>query len=274
MTNKDQVFAGSIPAIYQTVLVPLIFEYYAGDLARRLAGRPVTRLLEIAAGTGVVTRALSQSLPAGAAIVATDLNAAMIEEARRAGTARPVEWRVADAMRLPFEDHSFDCVVCQFGAMFFPDKVTAFAEARRVLRPGGVLIFSVWDRIADNLFGETVTAALGERYPDDPPLFLVRAPHGYHDHDLIARDVIAAGFSAVDIETVATLSQGASARIVATAYCHGTPLRGEIEARDPAGLEAATDDVCAALARRFGPGVIQGRMQAIVITASCGGKTA
>jgi ubiquinone/menaquinone biosynthesis C-methylase UbiE len=146
---SDKVFAGSVPKVYEQYLVPLIFEPYAEDLASRVALGPCTRVLEIAAGTGVVTRKLASVLPKETSIVATDLNPAMLEVASSVAMKRPVEWREADAMHLPFDDQSFDAVVCQFGAMFFPDKGKAFAEARRVLEPGGRLLFNVWDRIEE-----------------------------------------------------------------------------------------------------------------------------
>jgi len=175
--------------------VPLIFGAYAEDLARRVATRPVRRVLEIAAGTGVVTRALAAALPAGVEIVATDLNPAMIDHAQTIGTSRPVTWRQADAMQLPFEDVEFDAIVCQFGVMFFPDKPKAFAEARRVLGPRGVFLFNVWDRIEENDFADTVTDAVATMFPADPPRFLARTPHGYHDRGAIARDLMQGGFA-------------------------------------------------------------------------------
>ena len=173
MSNTDsaRIFTGSIPAMYEKYMVPLIFEHYAADLARRLASQSPSRVLEIAAGTGVVTRQLATTLPQDVAIVATDLNRPMLELAERIGTSRPVQWQHADAMQLPFPDRSFDAVVCQFGAMFFPDKARAFAEARRVLRTGGVLLFNVWDRIEENEFADAVTATLAEVFPEDPPAF-------------------------------------------------------------------------------------------------------
>src|SRR5882672_1363712 len=140
--SSDKVFAGSIPKLYDTYLVPLIFEPYAADLVNRLAPGSLSRVLEIAAGTGVVTRALASVLPESVSIVATDLNPSMLDQAAALGTRRPVEWRQADAMRLPFRDGAFDAVVCQFGAMFFPEKSKAFSEARRVLSAGGVFIFN------------------------------------------------------------------------------------------------------------------------------------
>ena len=161
MAAQDKVFAGSIPKFYDKYLVPLIFEPYAKDLAQRLGSMKVSRVLEIAAGTGVVTRAMA-SLPNGKfSIVATDLNQAMLDEAAALGTARPVQWQQADAMALPFSDDEFDAVVCQFGAMFFPDKGKAFGEARRVLKPGGVFLFNIWDRISENEFADVVTTAVG-----------------------------------------------------------------------------------------------------------------
>ena len=265
--NADSVFAGSIPQLYEAYLVPLIFQPYADDLAPRLAQRPVTRVLEIAAGTGVVTRALAATLPESVTIVATDLNQPMLDHAATLGTRRPVEWRQADALHLPFEDASFDAVVCQFGVMFFPDKPRAFAEARRVLRPGGVLIFSVWDRIEENEFADVVTTALASVFPDDPPRFLARTPHGYHDRDTIERDLAGGGFATPPrIETVAARSRASSPRIPAVAYCQGSVLRNEIEARDPARLDEATERAAEAIAQRFGATDVDGKIQALVVT--------
>jgi len=266
--GSDTLFAGSIPEIYDSHLVPLIFEPYAADLARRVAALDRSRVLETAAGTGVVTRAMAQVLPPDVELVATDLNQAMLDRAAAVGTRRPVQWQQADATQLPFDDASFDIVVCQFGVMFFPDKVRAFAEARRVLRRGGVLLFNVWDRIEENEFADTVTKALTGLFPANPPLFLARTPHGYVDRETISRDVAHAGFSAAPrIETMAARSRAASARIPAIAYCQGTPLRSEIEARSGAGLPDATSACAAAIAERFGAGPVDGKIQAHIVIA-------
>ena len=265
--HTDKVFSGSIAKLYETHLVPLIFAPYAADVASRLAARPPARVLEIAAGTGVVTRRLASELGAGTSIVATDLNQAMIDLAAAVGTTRPVEWRQADAMRLPFGDEAFDAVVCQFGVMFFPDKAKAFAEARRVLRPGGTFIFNAWDRIEENEFADTVTAALATLFPKDPPRFRARTPHGYHDRATIERDLASGGFAATPtIETIAARSKASSARSPAIAYCQGTPLRTEIEARGASRLAEATDLAEKAIAGRFGSGAVDGRIQAHVVT--------
>lgn len=266
-TPADRIFSGSIPELYDTYLVPLIFEPYAVDLASRVRAHRPSRVLEIAAGTGVVTRALVAALPDETAIVATDLNQAMLDRASAVGTKRPVQWRQADAMQLPFPDATFDVVVCQFGAMFFPDKSRAFSEARRVLKPRGVFIFNVWDRIEENEFADTISVALASLFPADPPRFMARTPHGYHDRDTIARDVANAGFTApARFETVAARSRAQSPREPAIAYCQGTPWRNEIEARDASRLAEATDVAAAAIAQRFGPGPVDGKIQAHVVT--------
>jgi ubiquinone/menaquinone biosynthesis C-methylase UbiE len=264
--QSDKVFAGSIPKFYDDYLVPLIFAPYAEDIAARAAARTPSRVLEIAAGTGVVTRALAEGLPATASIVATDLNQAMIDHAAAVGTRRAVEWRQADAMSLPFGDAEFDLVVCQFGAMFFPDRAKAFAQVRRVLRPGGAFLFNAWDRIEENEFAHAVAEALAEVFPADPPRFMERTPHGYHDREAILRDLAGGGFGkAIRIETLAKRSRAASPRIPAVAYCQGTPWRNEIEARDANRLGEATDAAEKTVARRFGAGAVDGKIQAHVV---------
>ncbi len=265
--ESDKVFSGSIPELYEKHLVPMIFEPYAADLVNRLASRTVTRVLEIAAGTGVVTRRLASVLPESVSIVATDLNQPMLDLASAIGTSRPVEWRTADAMQLPFAVGTFDAVVCQFGAMFFPEKAKAFSEARRVLRAGGVFIFNAWDRLEENEFAHTVTTALESLFPKNPPRFLARTPHGYYDRPTIERDLANGGFTASPlISTVTARSRAESSRVPAIAYCQGTPLRKEIEARDLSRLGEATDAAADAIAQRFGHGVVDGKIQAHVVT--------
>jgi ubiquinone/menaquinone biosynthesis C-methylase UbiE len=268
MAETDKVFAGSIPAIYDGLLVPLIFTYYARDLAARVAQSNPSHVLETAAGTGALTRELAARLPANAAVTVTDLNQPMLDHA--AATLRHdarISWRQADALALPFENETFDAVACQFGAMFFPDRVRGYAEARRVLKSQGRFIFNVWDRIEENEFALVVTEALAMVFPADPPRFMARTPHGYADPARIREDVSAAGFASIAIETLATTGKAASPRDVAVAYCQGTPLRNEIETRDAARLEEATQAAADAVARRFGHGAIEGRISAHVITA-------
>jgi ubiquinone/menaquinone biosynthesis C-methylase UbiE len=268
MVATDKLFAGSIPEIYDRFLVPLIFESYALDFAKRLAKTDPRDVLETAAGTGVLTRAIASRLPAYARIVATDLNQPMLNHAtaRQSHDGR-IQWRQADALALPFEDQSFDVVACQFGVMFFPDKVQGYKEARRVLKPGGHFFFNVWDRISENEFADIVTEALAALFPHDPPRFLARTPHGYHDVERIREELNAAGFANVLVDAVDDRSRASSPRDPAIAYCQGTPLRNEIEARDASRLEDATKQAAEALAHRFGSGAIEGRIRACVITA-------
>lgn len=268
MTNTDVVFAGSIPEFYDTYMVPLIFEVYAADLAGRVAALAPMAVLETAAGTGVVPRALIGRLPPRARYVVTDLNEPMLQHAasRQAPDGR-IEWRQADALDLPFEDGAFDVVICQYGAMFFPDRTKGYAEARRVLRRGGRYIFSVWDRIETNEFTDVVAKAAATVFPQDPPRFMARTPHGYYDHDVIRADLNRAGFAEIAIDTIEETSRAPSARHVALAICQGTPLRNELETRDRGCLDHVTDVATAALEATYGKGPVAAPIRAHVVTA-------
>jgi SAM-dependent methyltransferase len=212
---------------------------------------------------------MAAGLPASVAITATDLSQPMVDHAQSLGTRRPVEWRAADVMDLPFDDASFDAVVCQFGVMFFPDRPAAFGEVARVLRPGGVFLFNVWDAIEHNEFADVVTSAAGDLFPEDPPMFLARTPHGYFDEEVIQADVAAGGFmSPARFEHLEARSQASAAEIPATAYCQGTPLRNEIESRDSSRLAEVTAAATSAIEQRFGATDVDGRISGYVITAS------
>ena len=268
MLESDKVFAGSIPENYDRYMVPLIFEPFAADLARRAASLSPSDILEIAAGTGVVTRALAPELSPGASYIVTDLNQPMLDyAASRQAPDNRIKWRQADALALPFGNAAFDLVCCQFGAMFFPDRSSAYREAKRVLKPGGHFLLSVWDRIEENVFADDVTNALARIFPNDPPRFLARTPHGYHDTALIRNELEGAGFSGVVIETKAEQSRASSPRVPAVAYCQGTVLRNEIEAREAGKLQAATDYAASAIADRHGSGEVAAKIQAHVIAA-------
>ena len=268
MSAGDKIFAGSIPENYDRYMVPLIFESYARDMSQRAAALSPNAVLETAAGSGVVTRALAQRLAPDASYVVTDLNQPMLDyAATRQKQDDRITWRQADAQALPFEDAAFDLVCCQFGVMFFPDRPSAYREARRLLKPGGCFLFNAWDRIEENVFADDVTNALAEFFPNDPPRFMARIPHGYHDTALIRSDLAKAGFLNVTIETRAEQSRAPSPRYAAIAYCQGTPLRNEIEARSAENLEAATEHAAAAIARKHGSGEIAAKIQAHVILA-------
>jgi ubiquinone/menaquinone biosynthesis C-methylase UbiE len=269
MSETDKVFAGSIPENYDRYLVPLIFEGFAQDLAQRIAALSPSTVLETAAGSGVVTRALTARLSPDASYVVTDLNQPMLDyAATRQAADNRISWRKADALALPFEDAAFDLVCCQFGVMFFPDRPSGYLEARRVLKPGGYFLFNVWDRIEENVFANDVTNALAELFPGDPPRFLARTPHGYHDTALIRSELEQAGFSSVVIETRADQSRASSPRHPAVAYCQGTPLRNEIEARAADKLEAVADYAASMIARKHGSGEVAAKIQAHVVVAT------
>ncbi|WP_426231232.1 class I SAM-dependent methyltransferase [Pararhizobium sp. DWP3-4] len=268
MTGADKVFAGGMPAIYQQLFVPMIFEPYAREMAARIATFAPRDVLEVAAGTGVLTRAMASGLGAETRIVATDLNQPMLDLAiANQGVDDRITWKQADGLALPFEDQSFDIVACQFGVMFFPDKIAGYREARRVLKPTGRYLFNVWDSIQNNAFVMTAARTLTDMFPDDPPRFMERTPHGYHDPSAIAADARAAGFSSVKTETVDCVSRARSALDAATAYCQGNPLAVEIETRAPGKLQDVTETVAGALRRQFGDGAIEGPIRAHIITA-------
>ncbi len=268
MAERDTQFTGPVPEIYDRFMVPLIFHPYAEDMAARVAALRPGSVLETAAGSGAVTRVLAPLLAKEARYVVSDLNPPMLERARamQPPDAR-LEWSVVDAQRLNFPDESFDVVLCQFGVMFLPHRPKAYAEALRVMKPGGTFLFNAWDHLAHNEVTATVWETILASYPDNPPDFFPRVPHGYHDEALIRADLAEAGFSSVTVETVTRQSVAPSARAAAVALCTGTPMRMEILARSPDGLDAMTDRAEAALQLRFGTGPIAGRIQALVVTA-------
>lgn len=265
LKSSDSQFLGSIPDVYERMLVPIIFADYARDLAHRASKLRPTRVLEIAAGTGALTRELASQLGPNARIVATDLNEPMLRVAARKQTEGQVEWRQADALALPFEAAAFDAAACQFGVMFFPDKVKAFGEVRRVLEPGGHFLFNVWDRLSENDFTDVVVQALTALMPATPPDFMARIPHGYNDLAKVCADVASAGLIVMSAQTLGHISRGVSARDVAVALCQGTPLRSEIESRQSVSLEQATDVATRALIDRYGRGPIEGRLSAHMV---------
>lgn len=268
MAQTDAKFVGPVPEVYDRFMVPMLFQSYAEDMAARVAVLKPAAVLETAAGSGVVTRVLAPLLGPEARYVVTDLNPPMLERARavQPEDAR-IEWLAADALDLPFADGSFDAVCCQFGVMFFPDRARGYREALRVLKPGAPFLFNAWDSLAHNEFSSVVWEAIVAYYPDNPPDFFPRVPHGYFDEGRIRADLGAAGFGRISVETVTHESRVAQARDAAVALCQGTPLRLEIVKRDPDALAVVTDHVEAALVGRFGTGPIVGKTQALVVAA-------
>ncbi len=267
MTATDTLFAGSIPNLYDQHMVPLLFAPYAQLVAQRARILAPAQILETAAGTGVVTQELHRAMP-DSEIIATDLNPPMLEQASRRVSAANVHFRQADALDLPFEDCSFDLVVCQFGIMFFPDKVAGNAEARRVLRDGGRYLLVIWDKVELNLATHAVGKAVAALFPDDQNAFYERIPFRYHDKLEIERDLRAAGFGSVEIETHQLRSRAPSARDAAIGLVQGTPMRSEIEQRDPVMLAHATDVATTALEQFEGPDGLDAPMSAHLVVAT------
>lgn len=270
MTDANARFAGSIPAVYHQHLGPLFFEPYAEDLASRLTSRGSApgRVLEVAAGTGILTRHLRQRLPADTAIVATDLNEPMLEMAKNwVGAAANIEWRQADATALPFDREAFDTVICQFGWMFFPDKDLAAREMHRVLRPGGRLLFSVWDSLDENPTAQVSHTTIESFFASDPPTFY-QVPFGFSDTGAIRRVLEGAGFSAIAVEPVPLQGVSQSAEHAAIGLVRGNPGIIAIEERATAPADTIVQAVAVELARRFGDRPMRVPMQAIVISAT------
>ena len=256
-------FKHSTPELYDRYMGPLLFEPYAQIVAERAAILQPVRILETAAGTGIVTRALHRAAPQ-AEIVATDLNPVMLELAAQNLRSPRVSFQPADAQDLPFDNETFNLVVCQFGVMFFPDKVRAHREARRVLRSNGHYMLVSFDRLELNAVPNAAADAVAALFPDDPPDYMERGPFSYVDPVLIERDLLAAGFTRIELETV-TLTTRVSASDAAQGLVLGSPFRAEIERRDSSALDRALNAVTAALARWDGN---DAPMSAHVVTAT------
>jgi SAM-dependent methyltransferase len=265
--DKVAAFAGTLPEFYDRYLVPLNFAPYAQVVADRAKGLLPRHVLETAAGTGIVTEALSRTLPSDVAITATDLNLPMIER----GKARPgmerVVWQHADAMKLPFSDNAFDLIVCQFGVMFFPDKRASFCESFRALAPGGTYLFVLWDDYATMADSPLwiATLAIGDMLGRDPRTLL---NPGYYDEPTIRADLAAAGFREVRIDRVGRSAKAASAREAAVITVQGSLLRTAVEAADPSRLGEATDAVERVMRARFGDGPVEGETTALIVTTA------
>ena len=265
--EQELRFTGNVPGQYDRLMVPLFFRPFAEEMARRARQFRPGRILETAAGTGAVTQALHEALPE-AEIVATDLNQPMLDVAAERIRSDRVRFVQADAQELPFEDGAFDVVACQFGAMFFPDKVRGHSEARRVLRDGGRYLLAIWDRIERNRLSNVAQRTLIDLFPDDPPLFMREGPFGYADPLRIEQDLHDAGFGTVDIETIELQSRTGSAAEAATALCYGTPMGVEVDEREPGSLDRVFVEVKKALEPFDGPDGLAEPMAAHIVTAT------
>jgi ubiquinone/menaquinone biosynthesis C-methylase UbiE len=260
------IFNGSVAEFYDKYLQPVMGAPFADEILARAAARSPAAILELACGTGSVTVPLSGALPE-AQIAATDVSQAMIDYAKTKQAGSTISWSLADAVDLPFAAHSFDLVLAQFGMMFFPDKRKAMSEARRVLRPRGAFIFSVWDELNRNDLPRVGFEAVAAMFPDNPPTYTKRLPFGYADQKAIEADLRAAGFMTIAIEPAEKTLRVASAKDYAIGACQGGGLRGEIEARDPSAVPRVTEAVAEAIERHFGGPSFEVSAQALFVTA-------
>ncbi len=262
-------FVGSIPEDYDTHLGPLLFQFAAADLAARVAERmpPRGKLLEIACGTGISTEQLWRALPTETEIVATDLNQAMLDFAvAKRGALPKVTYQQADAQDLPFADGAFDAVVCQFGIMFFPDKAKALAEMKRILKPGGLLAFNVWDSLDRNRVAKIAHETISEFFRSEPPSFLT-VPFGYADRGVIQDLIRQTGFTQFSADVDAATIERPEARDPARGFVAGNPGILDIRARATASPETIIDAVANAFEAAFGPAPLKIPLQEIVFTA-------
>jgi ubiquinone/menaquinone biosynthesis C-methylase UbiE len=267
MNDKNAQFAGSIPAAYDRYLGPIFFPGYGEDLADRLKVAANSSVLELACGTGIVTRILRDRLPASVRLTATDLNEPMIEHAKTKFSASDaIEWKQADATSLPFDDRSFDAVVCQFGFMFFPDKSVAAREAHRVLKPGGVFLFNVWDSFEQNPLGKIAHETIARFFEKDPPAFY-QVPFGYHDQAEIRRVLELAGFTNVRIDVVSIPSASTRVEDAATGLVEGSPIAVAIAEREASLFPVIKNAVAQALEKHFGAATFRTPMRALVVQA-------
>ena len=263
----NAAFVGSIPENYDRYLGPVLFDPYAVDLVTRLDLPENASVLELACGTGIVTRRLRDRLGSAARLVATDLNDAMMGYASgKLGPEEAVEWKQADATGLPFDDQSFDAVVCQFGLMFFSDKDIAVRETYRVLKPGGVFLFSVWDRIENNGLPHIAHTIISKFFDDNPPDFY-EVPFSFHDPQTIKSLVSTAGFKQVQVSMLPLQAISPSARDAAKGLVHGNPVITAIKERDESRVPEIEAAIAAAVAARCGDAPVRVRMQALVCAA-------
>ncbi len=265
MNDVNSNFVGSVPKYYDSALVPVIFIDYAQDLAQRVVARKPKTVLELASGTGVVTRLLRDGLSPDCHITASDLNEPMLDVARQKFEAsESVSFQTIDAMEIPLEDQSVDVVVCQFGVMFFPDKVKSYREVLRVLKPGGHYIFNVWDSHAFNPFAAVGQRAVEEVFPDDPPGFY-KVPFHYHDTKEMKRDMNDAGFSSVQVERRQIKKTIPSQETLAKGFIYGNPIAEEVETRggDP---DAMVEKVRDAMEAEFGKDPAEMPLSAFFVT--------
>ncbi|HKR04526.1 MAG TPA: class I SAM-dependent methyltransferase [Bacteroidia bacterium] len=265
-STSNVAFTGNIPKIYDASLGPVFFEPYAIDMAQRLVKLNPASVLETAAGTGRVTAHLGNKLSIATKIIATDLNPGMLEVAKKKVTGKNITWQQADAMDLPFKENNFDTVVCQFGIMFYPDKLKGMQEAFRVLKKEGTFLFNVWDKVDYNPMAKTAREIIMNFFENDPPAFY-NIPFGYNDTNEISSLLREAGFTNINFETVNKDAVAESAKKMSDGLVEGNPIANAIRERNPDAVSILEEKVTRELSEKFGSSPCKSVMQAIVFTA-------
>lgn len=262
---KNIAFVGSIPVNYDGGMGEMFFEPYAKEMSKRVAALQPVKLLEIACGTGRLTKYLSQQLP-HSSIIATDLNPPMMEFAKDKFPDLPnVLWEIVDALSLPYTDESFDCVVVQFGVMFYSDKVQGFRESFRTLKKGGKFIFATWKSLADNAITVIANDAVKTFFPDNPPVFF-NIPFSYYDKDQIRRELTDAGFHNVQVDDVNLDGHNISAENAARGLLEGSPIINFINDRAPEKLAAIKQKLTEEITKVYGSENLTIPLDALIVT--------
>jgi SAM-dependent methyltransferase len=260
-------FSGSIPANYETYLGPLFFEPFAKAMIDHIRPMHLEAVLEVACGTGRVTKYLPNTLHPSAQMVITDINPAMVEYAKKVcGTNPRFQWDIVDAVKLPYKAAQFDGILSAFGVMFYSDRRKAYEEAMRVLKPGGVFVFTAWDKMENNPSAHMTTKTLQHFFPENTPAFY-HVPFSYWHEPTIHADLTAAGFTSVQMELLNLTGHADSPQSAARGLLEGTPVYTEIIARDESVLAPLNKHLAALLEKRFGSRDLKVPLQARLVTA-------
>lgn len=260
-------FSGSIPQNYDRYLGPLFFEPFALDMAERVRALRPKNLLEVACGTGRATRHFVDAISPGGAIVATDINPAMVAYAsNQLGLHRSIQWDIVDAVSLPYPDNTFDCIVSQFGVMFYSDRPKAYAEALRVLKPGGMFLFTAWDKIEHNPVARLTDETITDFFPIDTPAFY-KVPFSYHNEYQIRDELAAGGFEEVHTVLLRLTGHSADSQSAARGLLEGTPVFSAIVERDESLLPPMRQALSTGLAETFGAAQLDVPLQARLVVA-------
>ena len=252
LKNRTESYSGSIPEYYDRYLETLLLKPYALKIAGEVEKLKPEKVLELSAGTGILTEALINKLPETTRILATDINPDMLDLAKyKLWTNFNISWQLADATDLPYEANEFDVVLSQFGVMFYKNRHLAYRKIRQILKPGGTFIFNTWGSIYENFIIELTERALKRVFPFDTPGFL-EIPFGYHSYEQIIHDLTIAGFSTFRINTVKLTGYAVNSFEATLGLLQGTPLYTEIIGRNPSLLPMVIDELNELITEHYG----------------------